>query len=70
MSKSKGKESATNVAYKKKQVINMFQRQITKIKTDLPTKGFNFYITLKTLPNKKMQHQTKRCRIKRYSNGP
>lgn len=54
MSKSKGKESATNVAYKKKQVINMFQRQITKIKTDLPTKGFNFYITLKTLPNKKM----------------
>ena len=42
MSKNKGNESATNVTDKKKWVINMFQRQITKIETDLLNKGLNF----------------------------
>ena len=42
MSKNEGNESATNVTDKKKWVINMFQRQITKIETDLLNKGLNF----------------------------
>ena len=42
MTKNEGNESTTNVTDKKKWVINMFQRQITKIETDLLTKGLNF----------------------------
>ena len=42
MSKNEGNESTTNVTDKKKWVINMFQRQITKIETDLLNKGLNF----------------------------
>ena len=42
MSKNEGNESATNVTDKKKWVINMFQRQIFKIETDLLNKGLNF----------------------------
>ena len=42
MSKNEGNKSTTNVTDKKKWVINMFQRQITKIETDLLNKGLNF----------------------------
>ena len=50
--KNKITQSATNITDKKKWVINMSSRQLTHIKTDLLTKGLNFSITFKTLPNK------------------
>ena len=51
--KKKITESATNnITDKKKWVINMSSRQLSHIKTDLLTKGLNFSITSKALPNK------------------
>ena len=50
--KNKVRQSATNIADKKKWVINMSSRQVTHIKTYLLAKGLNFSITSKTLPNK------------------
>ena len=52
ISKNRIRQSATNIADKKKWVINMSSRQLTHIETDLFTKGLNFSITSKTLPNK------------------
>ena len=52
VSKNKITESATNITDKKKWVINMSSRQFTHIEADLLTKGLNFSITSKTLPNK------------------
>ena len=51
-SKNKVIQSATNITDKKKWVINISSRQLTHIETDLLTKGLNFSITSKTLPNK------------------
>ena len=52
ISRNRIRQSATNIADKKKWVINMSSRQLTHIETDLLTKGLNFSITSKTLPNK------------------
>ena len=52
ISRNSIRQSATNIADKKKWVINMSSRQLTHIETDLLTKGLNFSITSKTLPNK------------------
>ena len=52
ISKNKITQSATNMADKKKWVINMSSRQLTHIETDLLVKGLNFSIASKTLPNK------------------
>ena len=52
ISKNKVTQSATNITDKKKRVINMSSRQLTHIETNLLTKGLNFSITSKTMPNK------------------
>ena len=52
ISRNRIRQSATNIADKKKWVINMSSRQLTHIETDLLAKGLNFSITSKTLPNK------------------
>ena len=52
ISKIKVIQSATNIANKKKWVINMSSRQLNHIETDLLEKGLNFSITSKKLPNK------------------
>ena len=52
ISRNRIRQSATNIADKKKWVINMSSRQLTHIETDLLTKCLNFSITSKTLPNK------------------
>ena len=52
ISRNKIRQSATNIADKKKWVINMSSRQLTHIDTDLLAKGLNFSITSKTLANK------------------
>ena len=50
--KNKVTQSATNIADKKKWVINMPSRQLTHIENDLLVKDLNFSVTSKTLPNK------------------
>ena len=52
ISKNKVTQSATNIADKKKWVINMSSRQLIHIETNLLAKGLNFSITSKKLPNK------------------
>ena len=52
INKNKVTQSATNITDKKKWVVNMSSRQLTHIETDLLSKGLNFSITSKTLPNK------------------
>ena len=52
ISRNRIRQSATNIADKKKWVINMSSRQLTRSETDLLAKGLNFSITSKTLPNK------------------
>ena len=52
ISKNKVTQSASNITDKTKWVINMPSRQFTYIETDLLSKGLNFSITSKTLPNK------------------
>ena len=52
ISQKKVTQNATNITDKDKWVINVFSRQFTHIKTDLPKKVLNFSITSETLPNK------------------
>ena len=52
ISRNRIRQSTTNIADKRKWVINMSSRQLTHIETDLLAKGLNFSITSKTLPNK------------------
>ena len=52
ISKNKVTESATNITDKKKWVINISSRQLTRIETYLLAKDLNFSITSKSLPNK------------------
>ena len=52
ISKNKVTQSTTNIAEKKKWVINMSSRQLTHIETDLLAKSINFSTTTKALPNK------------------
>ena len=52
ISKNKVTQGDTNIADKKKRVINKSFRQLTHIKSSLLIKGLNFSITLETLPKK------------------
>ena len=52
ISKNKVTQSAINITDKKKWIINMSSRQLTHTETNFLTKGLNFSITSKTLPNK------------------
>ena len=52
ISKNKVPQSAINITDKKKWVINMSSRQLTHFESDLLSKGLNFSITFKTMPNK------------------
>ena len=52
ISKNKVTQSITNITDKKELVINKSSTQLTHIDTYLLTKGLNFPITSKTLPNK------------------
>ena len=52
LSKKKGTQGTAIIADKKKWIINICLRQLTKIKTDNLTKYLNFSITSKALPNK------------------
>ena len=55
------KSSAINITDKTKWIINMSSRQLTHYKTNLLTKGLNFSITSKTLPNKDYYSYYRRC---------
>ena len=47
----KGTHSADNMADKKKWVVNLSSRQLSKFETDLLAKGHNFSTASKTLPS-------------------